>query len=50
MIDAARRRDILGRGRPDPPWAGEPMLGSVYGEEEIEAAVAAIRDSMPVRM
>ena len=30
-------------------WAGEPLLGSVYGEEEIEAVVAAIRDSMDIR-
>ncbi len=30
-------------------WAGEPLLGSIYGEEEIEAVVAAIRDSMDIR-
>ena len=29
-------------------WAGEPLLGSIYGEEEIEACVAAIRDSMDI--
>ena len=27
-------------------WPGEPILGSIYGEEEIQAAVAAIRSSM----
>ena len=27
-------------------WGAEPCLGSIYGEEEIEAAVEAIRDSM----
>lgn len=27
-------------------WDAEPCLGSIYGEEEIEAAVAAIRSSM----
>ena len=32
----------------DIKWAGEPLLGSIYGEEEIEACVAAIRDSMDI--
>ncbi len=27
-------------------WGSEPCLGSIYGEEEVEAAVTAIRDSM----
>jgi dTDP-4-amino-4,6-dideoxygalactose transaminase len=48
VIDDSRRKEILKRGKPDPPWRGEPLLGSIYGEEEIEAAVAAIRDSMEV--
>ena len=48
MIDASERRRVLKRGKPDPPWKGEPLLGSVYGEEEIEAAVRAIRDAMDV--
>jgi len=43
MIDPTRRREILKRGKPDPPWRGEPSLGSVYGEEEVEAAANAIR-------
>lgn len=42
--DDARR--ALERPCPDPPWGGEPALGGIYGEEEIEAAVAAIRSSM----
>jgi dTDP-4-amino-4,6-dideoxygalactose transaminase len=28
------------------PWQSEPMLGSIYGEEEIEAVVRTIRASM----
>lgn len=32
--------------RPSSPWRGEPQLGGWYTEEEIEAAVAAIRSSM----
>ena len=33
---------------PKPPvlWKAEPLLGSIYGEEEIAAAVAAMRESM----
>jgi dTDP-4-amino-4,6-dideoxygalactose transaminase len=45
MIDPTRRKKILAQGKPEPPWRGEPYLGSSYGEEEIEAAVAAIRDA-----
>lgn len=48
MLDADVRRDILARGQTEVPWQGEPLLGSIYGEEEIEAAVAAIRDSMDI--
>ncbi len=46
MIDAARRRQILARPKFDPPWRGEPLLGSTYDEREVEAATAAIRSSM----
>ena len=42
------RRNILARGRFNPPWRGEPLLGSTYGEEEIAAATAAIRAAMDV--
>ena len=46
MIDAKRRKEILSRPRPEKTWEGEPLLGGWYTEEEIEAAVRAIRDSM----
>lgn len=49
MIDAARRKEILKRGKPDPPWKGEPLLGSIYGEEEIEAAVAVMREATDIQ-
>ncbi|MDD4537891.1 MAG: DegT/DnrJ/EryC1/StrS family aminotransferase [Lentisphaeria bacterium] len=34
--------------RPAQPWRAEPLLGSIYGQEEIDAAVAAIREAMDV--
>ncbi|NUP99758.1 MAG: DegT/DnrJ/EryC1/StrS family aminotransferase [Armatimonadetes bacterium] len=46
MMDVQERRAILARGVPDPPWRGEPLLGSTYGQEEIDAVVAAMRDAM----
>ncbi|MCP4645424.1 MAG: DegT/DnrJ/EryC1/StrS family aminotransferase [bacterium] len=46
MITSERRKEIFDQGRPETLWEGEPLLGSSYGEEEIEAAVAAMRDSM----
>ena len=46
MMTAQERQKIFSRGRPKTLWEGEPMLGSIYGEEEIAAAVAAMRDSM----
>ena len=46
MIDARQRSEILGRGRPPVTWSGEPGLGGWYTDDEIEAAVKAIRDSM----
>jgi len=39
------RHRILKR-RLSAPWGGEPRLGSIYGEEEIAAAVQAIQDSL----
>jgi len=45
LSDPKRRHGILKRGI-SVPWNGEPRLGSIYGDEEIEAAVQAIRDSM----
>ncbi|MGI5924496.1 MAG: DegT/DnrJ/EryC1/StrS family aminotransferase [Lentisphaeria bacterium] len=34
--------------RPATTWRSEPLLGSIYGQEEIDAAVAAIREAMDV--
>lgn len=48
MISAEQRHKILSGGKTAILWEGEPMLGGMYGEEEVEAAAAAIRDSMPV--
>lgn len=48
MISKERRRSILAQGKTAIQWEGEPMLGGMYGEEEVEAATAAIRDSMLV--
>jgi perosamine synthetase len=48
MMDKAQREKILSRGKTAIEWEGEPFLGSSYGEEEVEAAVDAIRDSMLV--
>jgi len=45
MMTEAERRRALGTGMSG-PWQAEPMLGSVYGEEEIEAVVKTIRASM----
>ena len=47
MIAPEKTREILKR-EAEKRWEGEPLLGSIYGEEEIEAAVAAMRDSMDV--
>jgi len=46
MAEPKRRKEILRRGRPSVAWEGEPRLGSIIGEEEVEAAVQAIRESM----
>ena len=48
MITRERRQEIFKAGRPETLWQGEPLLGSVYGEDEIEAAVQAMRDAMLV--
>ncbi len=45
-MNQADKREALRYPKPTPPWRGEPQLGSWYTEEEIEAAVAAIRGSM----
>ena len=46
MLSDERVGRALQRARPEPPWGGEPLLGGIYGEEEVEAAVATIRASM----
>lgn len=46
MLSEQQVQRALTRQVPDPPWGGEPLLGGTYGEEEVEAATAAIRDSM----
>jgi dTDP-4-amino-4,6-dideoxygalactose transaminase len=46
MIDASRRKEILSQGRPPVTWAGEPALGAWYTEQEVDAVIKAIRDSM----
>ena len=45
-MDASRRKEIIATQRPERVWQGEPMFGGYYGEEEIEAVVRCIRDSM----
>ncbi len=45
-MNKEKRKEILNRGLPNIKWEGEPMLGAWYTEEEIEAVVKAIRDSM----
>ena len=40
------RRDALRAGRPEVNLAGEPALGSMIGDEEVEAALRTIRASM----
>jgi len=49
IVNKKEIKNILVRGRPEPqnvPWWGEPNLGSYYTEDEINAAVNSIRDSM----
>lgn len=48
MLNERERRDILKHGQPVTLWEGEPRLGSIYGEEEIAAAVAAMRRASDV--
>ena len=49
IMDRSQRLDILESRRPDAPIRCEPELGGVYAEEEVEAAVKAIRASMEWR-
>ena len=43
MLTEKERNAILQRGKPETLWEGEPRLGGVYGDEEIDAAVGAMR-------
>lgn len=45
MMTKTERKNALEAGMSG-PWQAEPMLGSIYGEEEIEAVVKTIRASM----
>jgi dTDP-4-amino-4,6-dideoxygalactose transaminase len=48
MLDATTRKEVLARGKPEPSdvmWWGEPNLGAWYTDEEIDAAVASIKES-----
>lgn len=47
-MDRNWKQEVLRRGKPKILWEGEPLLGSIYGEEEIEAAVEAIRESIDI--
>jgi len=48
MMSAQWKEAVLKRGKPKILWEGEPLLGSIYDEEEIEAAVGAIRESIDI--
>lgn len=45
-MDASQRKDILKRGGTSIAWQAEPLLGSHYGQEEMDAVVSCIKDSM----
>jgi perosamine synthetase len=45
-MNQVQRKKILAQGKLSREWQAEPMLGGWYTEEEIEAAVKAIRSSM----
>ena len=46
LLDEKERKEILKKWRPKVMPPAEPLLGGWYTEEEVEAAVKAIRDSM----
>jgi perosamine synthetase len=48
MISSEQRQTIFRNSRPETRWEGEPNLGSVYGDDEINAAVAAMREASNV--
>lgn len=48
MLSEREIKEALKFPKPETVWKAEPLLGSIYGEEEVEAAVAAIRESMDI--
>jgi perosamine synthetase len=50
FTDKGQRRQILETRRPEALYPGEPLLGAWYTDEEIQAVVEAIRDSMDYRV
>ena len=49
ILNRSQRKEILASRRPESPIRYEPELGGVYTEEEVEAAVKAMRESMEWR-
>jgi len=45
-MDEKRRKEVLKRPKPERMFRGEPVLGSWYTEEEVEAVVKAVRRGM----
>jgi dTDP-4-amino-4,6-dideoxygalactose transaminase len=45
-MDLQRRKAVLKRGGTSIAWQAEPLLGSHYGQEEMDAVVSCIKDSM----
>jgi len=48
MLSEREITDALRFPKPETVWKAEPLLGSLYGEEEVQAAVAAIREAMDI--
>jgi perosamine synthetase len=48
MLTEREINEALKFPKPTTVWKAEPLLGSIYGEEEVEAAVAAIREAMDI--
>ena len=50
MISPEKRKNLLAKSRSEVQWQGEPLLGSVYGEDEVDAAVQAMRRASDVSL
>ena len=46
IMDKDRRQEVLRRGLSDTKWQGEPWLGGWYTDEEFEAVMHTIKDSI----